>query len=72
MDDPQQAVDHARTLAPDVVIFEHSPSSEWVFYAAEEKRCLGALRHWRASISDAIGMFIPHKLSRITLNSLPS
>lgn len=37
MDDPRQAIDHARTLAPDVVIFEHSPTSAWVFYAAEEE-----------------------------------
>lgn len=38
MDDPQKAIDHARTLAPDVVVFEHSPGSDWVFYAAEEEQ----------------------------------
>lgn len=38
MEDPRQAIHHARTLAPDLVIFEHLPSSEWVFYAAEEEK----------------------------------
>jgi hypothetical protein len=38
MDDPQEAIDHALTLAPDVVVFEHSPSSDWVFFSAEEKK----------------------------------
>jgi ubiquinone/menaquinone biosynthesis C-methylase UbiE len=49
MDDPQQAIDHARALAPDVVVFDHSPSSDWVFYAAEEKkvrRSAEALAHF--------------------------
>ena len=46
MDDPRQAIFHAKTLAPDVVIFEHCPSSEWVLYAAEEQNvrlCADAL-----------------------------
>jgi len=49
MDDPQQAIDHARALAPDVVVFDHSPNSDWVFYAAEEKkvsRSAKALAHF--------------------------
>jgi hypothetical protein len=37
MDDPQKAINHARTLAPDVVVFEHAPGSEWTFHAAEEE-----------------------------------
>jgi len=36
MVDPQKALIHARTLAPDIVVFDHLPGSEWVFYAAEE------------------------------------
>ena len=49
MDDSKQAILHARTLAPDVVIFEHSPSSDWVFYAGEEEqvcRSAQALAHF--------------------------
>jgi hypothetical protein len=49
MDDPQSAIHHARALAPDVVVFDHSPSSDWAFYAAEEKkvrRSAEALAHF--------------------------
>jgi hypothetical protein len=38
MDDPRRAIDHAQTLASDVVIFEHSPGSAWVFYSGEEEK----------------------------------
>ena len=38
MDDPQQALAHARALAPDMVVFDHLPGSEWVFHAAEEDK----------------------------------
>ncbi len=34
--DPQKALAYARTLAPKIVVFDHSPGSEWAFYAAEE------------------------------------
>lgn len=37
MADPFGALKHARTLAPDAVVFDHSPVSEWIFYAAEEE-----------------------------------
>ena len=30
-------VAHARTLAPDVVVFDHAPGSEWIYYGAEER-----------------------------------
>ncbi|HYL62594.1 MAG TPA: class I SAM-dependent methyltransferase [Candidatus Methylomirabilis sp.] len=35
--DPFAALKRARTLASDVVVFDHSPASEWVFYGAEEE-----------------------------------
>ena len=35
--DPFAALKRARTLAPDVVVFDHSPASEWVYYGAEEE-----------------------------------
>jgi ubiquinone/menaquinone biosynthesis C-methylase UbiE len=38
MDDPEKALLHARSLAPDVVVYDHSPGSEWVYYGAEEDK----------------------------------
>jgi ubiquinone/menaquinone biosynthesis C-methylase UbiE len=38
MDDPQKALAHARALAPDVVVFDHSPGSDWAFYAVEDDK----------------------------------
>jgi hypothetical protein len=38
MDDPMQALVHARALAPDSVVYDHSPGSEWSFYGAEEDK----------------------------------
>lgn len=36
MPDPGLALAHARELAPDIVVFDHCPESDWSFYAAEE------------------------------------
>jgi hypothetical protein len=38
MADPGQALAHAATLAPDVVVLDHAPGSDWVFQAAEEEQ----------------------------------
>ncbi len=38
MADPRTALTHARNLAPDIVVFDHSPDSEWIFYGAEEDK----------------------------------
>jgi methyltransferase family protein len=38
MGDPGRAVRHALTLAPEVLIFDHLPDSEWAFHAAEEDK----------------------------------
>lgn len=38
MMDPYGALGHARSLAPDIVVFDHSPGSEWSFYTAEEDK----------------------------------
>ena len=38
MGDPLKALTHARTLASDIVVFEHLPGSDWVFHAAEEEQ----------------------------------
>lgn len=36
MDDPEKALIHAKSLAPDIVVYDHSPGSEWIYYGAEE------------------------------------
>jgi hypothetical protein len=36
--DPQKALTHAKNLARDIVVFDHSPDSEWIFYGAEEEK----------------------------------
>jgi len=36
--DPGKALRHALTLAPEVLVFDHLPDSEWVFHAAEEDK----------------------------------
>jgi predicted RNA methylase len=38
MNDPGQALRHALTLAPEVLVFDHLPDSEWAFHAAEEDK----------------------------------
>lgn len=38
MDDPQRALVHASKRAPDIVVFDHLPGSDWVFYSAEEEK----------------------------------
>jgi hypothetical protein len=38
MIDPQKALIHAKNLARDIVAFDHSPGSEWIFYGAEEDK----------------------------------
>jgi predicted RNA methylase len=38
MVEPLKALTHARTLARDIVVFDHSPGSDWIFYGAEEDK----------------------------------
>ncbi len=38
MADPMKALTHARALAPNIVVFDHAPGSEWAFHAAEENK----------------------------------
>jgi hypothetical protein len=49
MADPQKALTHARNLARDIVVFDHTPGSEWIFYGAEEdkvRRSAEAIEHF--------------------------
>jgi hypothetical protein len=38
MNDPEKALIHAKSLAPDIVVYDHSPGSEWIYYGAEEDK----------------------------------
>ena len=38
MIDPDMALAHAKSLAPDIVVFDHTPGSEWAYLAAEEDK----------------------------------
>lgn len=38
MPDPAKALAHAKSLAPDIVVFDHAPGSEWAYMAAEEDK----------------------------------
>ncbi len=42
MDDPRRALTHAKRLAPDIVVYDHSPGSEWIYYSAEEDKVCGS------------------------------
>jgi hypothetical protein len=49
MDDPEKALMHAKSLAPDIVVYDHSPGSEWIYYGAEEDkvcRSFAAMEHF--------------------------
>lgn len=43
--DPAAAIEHARALAPDVVVMDHWPTSEWIFYGAEDGKVAAS---WKA------------------------
>src|SRR5262245_55618250 len=45
MEEPERALAHARTLAPDVLVIDHAPGSPWSWHAAEDERVEGA---WKA------------------------
>ena len=38
MDDPEKALTHAKSLASDIVVYDHSSGSEWIYYGAEEDK----------------------------------
>jgi len=40
MENPRQALEHARSLAPDIVVIDHLPGSKWVYYWAGEDEVL--------------------------------
>jgi precorrin-6B methylase 2 len=38
MEDPTEALRHAKSLAAEVVVYDHSPGSDWLFYVVEEEK----------------------------------
>jgi predicted RNA methylase len=38
MPDPAKALERARSLAPEVLVFDHAPGSEWVHYTVEDEK----------------------------------
>jgi len=49
MDDPEKALILAKSLAPDIVVYDHSADSEWIYYGAEEdkvSRSSAAIEHF--------------------------
>lgn len=38
MPDPDRALAHARSLAPDVVVLDHAPGSDWAWHVVEEEK----------------------------------
>ena len=38
MPDPKAAITHARTMAPEIVVIDHWPGSEWSYYTAEDEK----------------------------------
>jgi len=38
MSDPRAAVRHAQTMAPDIIVLDHWPDSEWSYYTAESEK----------------------------------
>jgi hypothetical protein len=38
MDDPEETLRHGKSLAPDIVVYDHSVGSEWIFFGAEEDK----------------------------------
>jgi ubiquinone/menaquinone biosynthesis C-methylase UbiE len=75
MADPFGALKHARTLAPDAVVFDHSPVSEWIFYSAEEevvRRSAQAIKNFgirRRSFFRTVQRFVdyPELLTKISV-----
>jgi len=40
--DPAAALEHARSLAGDVLVLDHLPESPWIYYATEENKAAGS------------------------------
>jgi ubiquinone/menaquinone biosynthesis C-methylase UbiE len=48
MPDPARALQRARSLASEVLVYDHAPGSTWAWHAAEEEKVLRATRAMEA------------------------
>jgi len=71
MDDPEKALIQAKSLAPEIVVYDHSAGSEWIYYGAEEDRVSSAPPSCGASAFGAIRRSIRNRNSVIMQNSWP-
>jgi hypothetical protein len=51
MEDPEAALEHARTLAPEILVLDHLPDSPWSWYTCEAEK---AARSWTAVHARAV------------------
>lgn len=47
MEDPYKSLTHAHTLAPDLVVLDHSLESAWAFYAAQDEKVRSSVQAMR-------------------------
>jgi predicted RNA methylase len=57
MKDPLRALQLSRSLAPDTVVLDHSPGSDWAYYVAEEDK---VAKSWNAIESLSVRKSIHH------------
>jgi hypothetical protein len=50
MKKPDQILTHARSLAPDIVVFEHAVNSDWSYYAGKMNRSGLPRKHCRVAL----------------------
>jgi ubiquinone/menaquinone biosynthesis C-methylase UbiE len=50
MEEPERALDRARSVAPEVLVIDHAPFSRWEWYAAEEAKVAAG---WKAALCRA-------------------
>jgi predicted RNA methylase len=58
MDAPDQALDHALGMAPDVVVVDHLPDSQWAWTTCEDEK---ATRSWAAVGRQSVVREVSHR-----------
>ena len=48
MPDPARALERARSLAPEILVYDHAPGSTWSWHAAEEDKVVRSTRAMEA------------------------
>ena len=63
MSDPELAIRHAQTMAPDVLIIDHLPDTDWAYIIDEKEKiekswsALGSFHVWKSMRYDAFQYF---------------